>query len=133
MADADEHCIWHAAGNEPEQRHLERARHDGFNPTNGTVFTAGTNTLSVVYTPTDTNYAATNLSVELVVTPAPLSVTASNVSRVYGQPNPVFGGTINGIQNGDDITANYATGATAVSPIGGYSIVPTLWIQTGVW
>ena len=79
-----------------------------YNPTNGMVLNAGTNTLSVVYTPTDTNYAATNLSVELVVTPAPLSVTASNVLRVYGQANPVFGGTISGVQNGDNIAATYA-------------------------
>jgi uncharacterized repeat protein (TIGR01451 family) len=97
-----------------------------YNPTNGTVLSAGTNTLTVVFTSTDTNYSATNLSVALVVTPAPLSVTASNVSRLYGQLNPVFGGTITGIQNSDNITATYATSATTNSPVGGYPIVPTL-------
>ncbi|MEI8290974.1 MAG: cadherin-like beta sandwich domain-containing protein, partial [Verrucomicrobiota bacterium] len=38
-----------------------------YNPTNGVVLPAGTNTLQVSFTPTDTNYAATNLSVQLVV------------------------------------------------------------------
>jgi len=82
--------------------------------------------LSVLFTPTDTNYAATNLSVLLVVTPAPLSVTASNVARIYGQANPALGGTISGIQNSDNITATYATSATTNSVVGGYAIVPTL-------
>jgi len=97
-----------------------------YNPPNGAVLDVGTNTLSVVFTPTDTNYASTNLSVQLVVTPAPLAVTVSNLTRVYGQPNPVLGGTISGLQNSDDITATYATGATTNSPVGGYLIVPTL-------
>jgi uncharacterized repeat protein (TIGR01451 family) len=97
-----------------------------YNPTNGVVLPAGTNTLAAVFAPTDTNYAATNLSVLLVVTPAPLSVTASNVSRQYGQTNPVLGGTITGIQNGDNITAAYSTSAVTNSPAGSYPIVPTL-------
>jgi uncharacterized repeat protein (TIGR01451 family) len=97
-----------------------------YNPTNGTVLNSGTNTLNVIYTPTDTNYASTNLSVLRVVTPAPLSVTASNVSRLYGQANPALGGTIAGIQNSDNISATYATSATTNSPVGGYPIVPTL-------
>ena len=97
-----------------------------YNPTNGALLPAGTNVLNVTFTPDDTNYAATNLSVTLVVMPAPLSVTASNVSRVYGQPNPVFGGMIIGIQNGDDITATYAVSATTNSVVGNYPIVPML-------
>ena len=97
-----------------------------YNPTNGTVLSVGTNNLSAVFTPGDTNYVATNLTVKLVVTPAPLSITASNATRLYGQSNPTFGGNINGIQNGDNITATYATSATTNSPVGNYPIIPTL-------
>jgi hypothetical protein len=60
----------------------------------------------------------------LSVAQAPLKVTATNVSRGYGQANPTFGGTISGIQNGDSITATYATAATPASPVGAYAIVP---------
>jgi hypothetical protein len=97
-----------------------------YNPTNGTVLSVGTNILSVVFTPGDTNYIATNLTVKLVVTPAPLSITASNATRLYGQVNPSFGGTLTGILNGDNITATYAASATTNSPVGNYPIIPTL-------
>jgi uncharacterized repeat protein (TIGR01451 family) len=97
-----------------------------YNPTNGTVLDVGTNLLGVVFTPADTNYSTTNLSVTILVTPASLSVTASNATRLYGQANPVFGGTITGIRNGDSISATYASVATTNSPAGTYPIVPSL-------
>jgi len=62
----------------------------------------------------------------LTITPAPLTVTAANAQRVYGAPNPIFTGTITGIQNADNITATHATAATPTSPVGMYAIVPTL-------
>src|SRR6185312_12705895 len=65
-------------------------------------------------------------SASLTVTPAPLTVAAANATRAYGDPNPLFTGTITGIQNGDNITATYSTSATATSPVGSYVIVPTL-------
>jgi uncharacterized repeat protein (TIGR01451 family) len=102
-----------------------------YNPTNGVVLPVGTNTLTVVYTPTDTNYASTNLSVHLVVTPAPRTVTATNASKTYGQANPPLGGTVTGIENGDNITATYATTATTGSPAGAYPITPTLLDPSG--
>ena len=97
-------------------------------PANSTVLDAGTNTLSVTFTPTDTtNYNTAVGSVSLVVLPASLTVTASNATRPYGQINPPFGGTIAGIQNGDNITVTYAAPtATLTSPPGTYSIVPDL-------
>ena len=103
-----------------------------YNPTNGTVLPAGTNTLTVVYTPTDTNYTGTNLSVQLVVTPAPLTVTVNNASMTYGQTNPVLGGTLTGVVNNDNVTATYATAATTGSPAGSYLIVPILLDPGGV-
>jgi 6-phosphogluconolactonase (cycloisomerase 2 family) len=75
---------------------------------------------------TAANYTFSFVGATLTVTPAPLTVTADNVSRVYGDPNPVFTGTITGIKNGDNITAVYATTATAASPAGTYAITPGL-------
>src|SRR5262249_45410474 len=62
----------------------------------------------------------------ITINPAALSVTADNVTRLYGSPNPAFTGTIVGIKNADNITASYATAATQSSPVGTYAIVPTL-------
>jgi uncharacterized repeat protein (TIGR03803 family) len=98
-----------------------------YNPTNGTVLNAGTNTLSVVFTPTDTvDYSSASDTVSLVVLPVPLTVTASNASRLYGAANPMFTGTVTGLTNGDNITATYMTTATISSPVGTYPIVPAL-------
>ena len=72
------------------------------------------------------NYTVTSTNGTLTVTPAPLSVAAANATRFYGDPNPIFTGTITGIKNGDNITATYATTATASSPVGTYPITPTL-------
>ncbi|HXR06344.1 MAG TPA: beta-galactosidase GalA, partial [Candidatus Acidoferrum sp.] len=69
-----------------------------------------------------TNPAPATLNVTL----APLTVTAANAMRAYGQTNPVFTGTMTGLINGDNITADYTCGATATSPVGTYAIVPSL-------
>ncbi len=98
-----------------------------YNPTNGSVLNTGTNLLSVQFTPTDTlDYTTASASVNLVVSPAVLTGTASNVTRAYGQTNPVFGGTITGLQNDDSITATYTCSATSNSVVGAYAIVPAL-------
>ena len=54
----------------------------------------------------------------LTVTQASLVVTGTNASRVYGDINPAFTGTIVGIKNGDNITATFASAATAASSVG---------------
>jgi 6-phosphogluconolactonase (cycloisomerase 2 family) len=74
----------------------------------------------------DVNNAAASGSATLTLNPAALSVTANNASRVYGDPNPVFSGTISGVLNGDNITATYGTVAAATSPVGTYAIVSAL-------
>jgi hypothetical protein len=71
-------------------------------------------------------YLVTMTNGTLTVTGAVLTVTASNATRPYGTDNPAFSGNIIGIQNGDNITANYATAATISSPVGTYPIVPSL-------
>jgi hypothetical protein len=75
---------------------------------------------------TSTNYSITFSNGSLTVTPFALSVTADNKSRTYGSPNPAFTGTLTGVQNGDGIAASYSTIADATSPIGTYTIIPTL-------
>jgi len=72
------------------------------------------------------NYTFTFVSGNLTITPAALSVAAADATRVYGDPNPAFTGTITGIKNGDNITATYSTTATAASPVGTYPITPAL-------
>jgi hypothetical protein len=72
------------------------------------------------------NYTVTLNNGTLTVTSAILTVTANNASRFYGDPNPVFTGTISGIQNGDNITATYSSAADPTSPVGTYAIVPTV-------
>src|SRR5207244_2203090 len=72
------------------------------------------------------NYSFTFVDGTLTITKAPLSVTANDKTRLYGDPNPALDGVITGIKNGDNITATYATAATPASAVGTYSIVPTL-------
>ncbi|HSM88213.1 MAG TPA: MBG domain-containing protein, partial [Candidatus Limnocylindrales bacterium] len=72
------------------------------------------------------NYTVTSNNGTLTINPAPLSVTAANASMIYGDPLPVFSGTITGIRNADNITATYSTTATSASPVGTYPITPTL-------
>ena len=72
------------------------------------------------------NYKVTTTNGTLTVTAAGLTVKANDASRTYGATNPPFSGTIIGLQNGDNITANYSTTATTTSPAGTYPIVPSL-------
>ena len=60
------------------------------------------------------------------ITPAPLTVTANNATKVYGSNNPVFTGTVTGLVNGDSDTPTFSTTATAGSAVGNYVIVPSL-------
>jgi hypothetical protein len=94
-------------------------------PAGGSVLNAGTNVLTAVFTPNDTvDYTSVTNTVDLVVTPAALSVTALGTNRVYGRANPAFTVVLLGVTNGDTITASASCGATAASAVGSYSIVP---------
>ncbi|MGO9750201.1 MAG: MBG domain-containing protein [Solirubrobacteraceae bacterium] len=78
---------------------------------------------------TSPNYAITFVTGNLVVTPASLTITAKNQSRVYGQPNPPLTvASYQGFVNGDtsaSLTAPVALSTTAVldSFAGSYPIV----------
>jgi hypothetical protein len=98
-----------------------------YSPAAGTVLDAGTNTLTVVFTPADSvNFNGVTGSVSLVVTRAVLTVTANNAARLFGQTNPVFTGTISGKVKGDKLSATYSSSATTNSISGNYPIVPAL-------
>jgi MBG domain (YGX type) len=70
------------------------------------------------------NYEVDRVDGTLTITKAPLSVKANDATRLLGAENPVFTGTITGVENGDAVTASYSTPATTASPVGTYPIVP---------
>jgi hypothetical protein len=79
----------------------------------------------------DERHTAAAGSATLTIARAPLLVVVGNHTRVYGQDNPVLGGTISGIQNGDDIGAIYSTGAGNTSAVGNYAVTATLTDPAG--
>ncbi|MDD5094256.1 MAG: MBG domain-containing protein [Dehalococcoidia bacterium] len=90
---------------------------------------AGSHSITVVYEGDDIDIdASLSLGLAQVVNKADLSATADDASRKYGEANPVFSGTVSGIQNGDSgtITDSYSSPADAASPVGAYDIVPLL-------
>jgi hypothetical protein len=60
------------------------------------------------------------------ITPAPLTVTVNNQSRLVGTSNPTLTGTLRGVVGGDSITVSYATTANPSSAPGAYPITATL-------
>ena len=91
-------------------------------PTNGTILDAGTNILSVIFTPADTtDYNSITGTVSLVIQKAPLSVTPNAFIRPFGQSNPVFTGVIAGLVNSDPVTSTYASGTTSKASTGARS------------
>jgi len=67
----------------------------------------------------------------LVVTPAPLSISGDDKTRSYGAANPLLTGSIDGIKNSDNLTLSFSTVATTASPVASYSIVPALIDPSG--
>lgn len=77
-----------------------------------------------------TNYAITYLPASITVTPAPLTVTADNKSKLYGDPNPpltiAYAGFVNGEGTAQLTTQPIAsTTATQSSYVGDYPITVT--------
>ena len=75
------------------------------------------------------NYAITYENGTLTITKAPLSVTVVSNTKVYGDENPQIELTYTGFRNGDKtncITSapTIRTEATALSPVGTYSLTP---------
>ena len=72
------------------------------------------------------NYTVVTQKGTLTITPAPLNIFAVNVSRSYGAPNPTLPGTYNGQQGGDEFQVKGITAAARTTPVGTYSIIPTV-------
>ncbi|WP_337271432.1 MBG domain-containing protein [Oryzifoliimicrobium ureilyticus] len=70
----------------------------------------------------NSNYNISYLGGLLTITPRTLTVTASNLSRVYGDANPAFTYIANGLVNGDSLSGKLATAATSTSNVGSYAI-----------
>lgn len=72
------------------------------------------------------NYAIRYVDGRLRVTRAPLVITASSVSRLYGDQNPTLTATYSGLVNGDNASVvsglTFATSAAAGSDVGTYAI-----------
>jgi hypothetical protein len=101
-------------------------------PAAGAVPAAGTNTLSVAFTPADLqHYNLAAGSASLVVTPVPPAVTAGSASRSYGAANPVFAGTLTGVVRGDGITASLTPAAGPGSAVLTYAITPQFLDSNG--
>ncbi len=73
----------------------------------------------------DPNYSITYVAGSVSVTPAPVTVTASSDSMVYGGTVPTITPTVDGLQNNQDASVlgtglTCSTNATPTSPIGSY-------------
>ena len=82
------------------------------------------------------NYALTYIGTNLVITPAALSITASNASKAYGQ-TVTFTGTefsTSGLQFSDSVASATLTsaGATSTAAVGSYPIVASAASGTGL-
>ena len=72
------------------------------------------------------NYLFNFVNGTLTITPAPLTVTANNKSRVYAASNPALTGSMSGLMNNDTISVSFQTAATPLSAVGSYDIYPVL-------
>jgi len=74
----------------------------------------------------DPNYAITYVNGSVDVTAAPVTVTASSDSMIYGGSVPAITPTVDGLQNGQDVSVlgtglTCTTQATTTSPVGSYT------------
>jgi hypothetical protein len=101
---------------------------------NGTVVVSlaslpvGAHQIQAIYAGDAFNASSASASVKLNITPASLTVSATPLSAAYGAALPALTGTIAGLLAQDVATTSvqFSTSATAVSPVGTYSILATL-------
>jgi hypothetical protein len=77
-----------------------------------------TNAGSYAITPaglTSANYAITFVNGALTINKAPLTVTANNASKTYGDANPTLGTNVTGFVNGENLGTSGVTGSGAAS------------------
>jgi hypothetical protein len=72
------------------------------------------------------NYLAGTTSANFNVAVTALTVTVNNATRYYGAANPSFTASVTGAKYGDTFTEVFTTTATTTSPVGTYTVVPTV-------
>jgi hypothetical protein len=95
-----------------------------YSPAAGSVLGAGTHTLSVTFTPSDSAYNPVSSTVQISVAPAIVTVTAPSASRLYGDNNPIFTPQYAGFIGSDSTAtpAACASVANLTSRVGTYAI-----------
>ena len=89
---------------------------------NGKIHIVGTGTSSITV-----NNGSASQSQTLTVNPAALTITANNLSRLYGAANPTLAASFSGFVNGDTQSVfttapTFATSASQLSSVGSYPI-----------
>ena len=88
-----------------------------YTPALGAVLNAGSKTLSVTFTPTNSAaYSPVTATVTLVVNTVPVFVVADSFSRTYGAANPTLTASYVGLVNGDT-AATAVTGAPTLTTL----------------
>ena len=89
---------------------------------------AGTHNLVVTFGGDSQNAAITSSPFALTITPLPVIASVTGLSLQYGQTIPTITGTLSGVllQDANNVTAVFATTATAASPVSQYPISVTL-------
>jgi len=105
-----------------------------YSPASGTVLKAGVGQTLTVAVAGTTDYNPATYSVAITVKPAPLAVTANNLSMTRGGAVPALTYTYTGLESGDKIatfSGSLVTTATSSSPAGGYPITEGTLKVTG--
>ncbi len=75
---------------------------------------------------TNPNYNITYVNGNLNITPADLTITTHNISRIYGTANPAFSISTSGLVTGDSLNTTgltFSTTATSNSDVGTYDLI----------
>jgi Bacterial Ig-like domain (group 3)/MBG domain (YGX type)/Right handed beta helix region len=94
--------------------------------------------LTAVYTPTELFSGSTSDNANVLVNPAPLTITADDASKTYGQAVTFTGTefTTSGLVNGDSVTGVTLTSAGAAQTAGvngsPYAVVPSSAVGSGL-
>jgi hypothetical protein len=96
-----------------------------YTPAAGAVLTAGPQTLSVAFTPTDsTDYSTATATVQLVVNKAAATVTLGSLSQIYtGSP---LAATATTVPSGLTVNLTYNGSSTAPTAAASYTVVGTI-------
>jgi FtsP/CotA-like multicopper oxidase with cupredoxin domain len=97
-----------------------------YTPVAGTVLNAGNQTLSVSFAPTvTTNFGPATATVTLVVNRAALTITASSLALVFGQPVPAITPLYTGLVNGNLAPATPPTCSTTATSTSVPAVYPS--------